>query len=198
MSMKTLSEASSPIPSLRINYNHCYTHDQDEARIRFYQHHHHVPGLLQTSAIMAFQFSLSSVLMMSSLSGDSFFVTKLFRLSAYIERCLPLILVTQISPLYICFSSPPALFICQKNCSCLFLAVLSRDLRYSTIFITSSFDFFSVHNILIVLRMYHITAALSLLSRSMCVFKSELMKGKKNREMNTVFYKDDVLCAIQF
>ena len=33
----------------------------------FINHHHHVPGLLQTSAIMPFQFSLSSVRLMRSL-----------------------------------------------------------------------------------------------------------------------------------
>ena len=86
-----------------------------------HNNHHHVPGLLQTSAIMAFQPCLSSVLLMSSLSGDSFLVTYLFRLSVYFDRCLPLLLVPQIFPLNICFSSPSALFICPQNCSCLFL-----------------------------------------------------------------------------
>ena len=84
-------------------------------------HHHRVPGLLQTSEIVAFQPSLSSVLLMSSLMGDSFLVTKLFRLSVYFVRCRPLLLVPQIFPLNICFSSPSALFICPKNCSYLFL-----------------------------------------------------------------------------
>ena len=37
--------------------------------------------------------------------------------------------------------------------------VLSRDLSYPTISITSSFDFFSVPDILIILLMYHISAA---------------------------------------
>ena len=129
-------------------------------------HDHHVPGLLQTSAIMAFQTSLSSVLLMSSLLGDYFLVTKLFRLSVHFVRCLPLLLVPQIFPLNICFSSPSDLFICPKNCSCLFLMVLSRDLLYPAISITSSFDFFSVHDILIILLMYHISAASSLPSRS--------------------------------
>ena len=63
-----------------------------------------MPGLLQTLAIMAFQSSLSSVLMMSSLLGDSFLVTKLFRLSVYYVSCFPLLLVRQIFPLNICFS----------------------------------------------------------------------------------------------
>ena len=56
-------------------------------------HHHHVPGLLQTSTIMASQSSLSSVIMKSSLLRDSFLVTKLFRLSVYFVRCLPLLLL---------------------------------------------------------------------------------------------------------
>ena len=47
---------------------------------------------------MAFQSSLSSVLLMSSLLGDSFLVTKLFRLPVYCVRCLPLLLVPQILP----------------------------------------------------------------------------------------------------
>ena len=126
--------------------------------------HHHVPGLLQTSAIMTFQPSLLSVLLMSSLSGDYFLDTKLFRMSVYFMQCLPLLLVTQIFPLSICFSSLSALFICPKNCSCLFLMV--RDLLYPPISITSSLSFFSVHDILIILLMYHISAASSLLSRS--------------------------------
>ena len=86
-------------------------------------HHHHMPGLLQTSVIMSFKSSLSSVLLMSSLLGDSFLVTKLFRLSVHFVSCLPLLLVPQIFPLNICFSSPSALFICPINCSCLFLMV---------------------------------------------------------------------------
>ena len=87
---------------------------------------------------------VSSVLLMSSLLGYSFLVTKLFRLSVYFMRCLPLLFVPQIFPLNICFSSPSALFVYPKNCSCLFLMVLSRDLLYHALSITSSFDLFSV------------------------------------------------------
>ena len=54
---------------------------------------------------MASQSFLSSVLLMSSLLGDSFLVMKLFRLPVYFVRCLPLLLVPQIFPLNICFSS---------------------------------------------------------------------------------------------
>ena len=45
--------------------------------------------------------SMSSVLLMSSLLGDSFLLMKLVRLSVYFVRCLPLILVPQIFPLNI-------------------------------------------------------------------------------------------------
>ena len=75
-------------------------------------------------------------------------------------------LVPQIFLLNICFSSPLALFICPKNCSCLFLMALNRDLLYPDISIIFSFGFFSVHDILIILLEYHISAATSLLSRS--------------------------------
>ena len=75
--------------------------------------HQHVSGLLQTSTTMTFQSSLSSVLLMSSLLGDSFVVTKLFRLYVYFVHCLSLLLVPQIFPLSICFSIPSALFICS-------------------------------------------------------------------------------------
>ena len=61
------------------------------------------------------------------------------------------------SPLNICFSSPPALFVCPKIEVVFFLIVLSRNLLYPGISITSSFLFFSVHDILILLLMYHIS-----------------------------------------
>ena len=93
-------------------------------------------------------------------------VTKLFRLSVYFVCCLPLLLISQIFPFNICFSSPTALFTCPHNCSCLFLMILSRDLLYPAFSITSSFDFFSVHDIHIILLMYQISAASSHLSRS--------------------------------
>ena len=64
-------------------------------------HHHHVPGLLQTWAIMAYQSSLLLVLLISSLLGDSFHGTKLFRLSVYFVHCLPLLLIPQNFPLNI-------------------------------------------------------------------------------------------------
>ena len=65
--------------------------------------------------------------------------------------------LTASSPPNICFSSPSALFICLKIEVVFFLIVLSRNLLYSVISITSSFLFFSVHDILILLLMYHIS-----------------------------------------
>ena len=49
--------------------------------------------------------------------------------------------------------------------------ILSRDLLYPAISITSWFDYFSVHDILIVLLMYHISAVSSHLSRSFVSFE---------------------------
>ena len=77
-----------------------------------------------------------------------FLVTKLFRLSVHFVRCLPLF------PLY-------SIFAClvhqslynQKTEVVLFLIVLSRNLLYPVISISSSFLFFSVHDILILLLM---------------------------------------------
>ena len=129
-------------------------------------HVHHASGPSQTSAIIVFNYFLSSVLLMSLLL-DSFLVTLSFRLPVYFMRCLPRLLVPQIFPPNICFLNQSALCMCPKNCSWLFLMVLSRDLSDPAISITCSFDFFqSVIIILIILLMYHISASLRLLSRS--------------------------------
>ena len=57
------------------------------------------------------------------------------------------------SLLNICLSSSSAQFIYPKTEVVLFLIVLSRNLLYPVISITSSFLFFSVHDILILLLM---------------------------------------------
>ena len=59
--------------------------------------------------------------------------------------------------------------LCPKNCSCLFLMLLSRDLLYPAISISSLFDFFSVHGILIILLMYHSSAHTYLIKLNACV-----------------------------
>ena len=99
---------------------------------------------------------------MSSLLGDYFLAKKLFRLSVYFVRCRPLLLIPQNFSHNIYFSNPSALLLWPTNFSCLFLMVLTWDLSYPAISITSSFHFFSVHDILIFLLMYHI----------FCCFKS--------------------------
>ena len=119
-----------------------------------------MPDLLQTSAIMVFQFSVVS-------SPDEFIFGRLFFCYEIIQTvCLFCALsssafgIRNISTLYF-LSSPSALLTCPKNCGCLFLIVSSRDLLYQAISIISSFDFFSAHHILIILLMIHIFAALS-------------------------------------
>ena len=61
------------------------------------------------------------------------------------------------SSLKICFPSPSALFICPKFEVVLSLIVLSRNLLYPVISTTSSFLLFSVHDILTILLVYHIS-----------------------------------------
>ena len=131
-----------------------------------YHHNHHVPGLLQTLAIMAFEPSLLSVLLMSSLLGDSFLVTKLFRLCILWVVFLCFWYHKSFHSIFVFLVHQLCLYAKKINCICLFLMVLSRDLLYPAISITSSFDFFSVHDILIILLIYHISAASGLLSRS--------------------------------
>ena len=63
--------------------------------------------------------------------------------------------------------------------------VLSINILYPAISITSSFDFFSVHYILIILLIYHISAASSLFSRS---FVSD-QHSHPGRKMDHVFFK---------
>ena len=106
---------------------------------------------------MAFQSSLSSNLLMSSLLGDTFFWLQSYLDCFWYHISFHSIFAFLFHPL--CLYAP-------KNCSCLFLLVLCRDLLYPAISVTSWFDFFLVHDILIILLMYHISAASSLLSRS--------------------------------
>ena len=99
-------------------------------RFRFNIHHHHVADLLQTSAIISFQPSLSSVLLVSLLLGDYF--------SRYVILCVVFFCFRYHRSFHsiFVFFSPSALFLCSKDFSCLFLMVLSRDLLYPAISIT--------------------------------------------------------------
>ena len=126
-----------------------------------------MPGLLQTSAIMALHSSLSSVLLIDSILDDFFFDTKLLRLSVNLVRCLPLLFTPSIFPHNRCFSNPSFLQMCPKNFSCRFLITFRRDLLHPAIFITSLLDFFSVQDIFIILLIYHISTASSFLSVSL-------------------------------
>ena len=113
-----------------------------------------MPGLLQTLAIMNFHSSRLPVLRMSLFIDDYFPVVKLFRLSVNLIHCLPLLLTPLIFPQRSCFSSLSALFRCPKNSNCLFLMVVNKVLLYPDMYITSSLDFFSIHDIFSVLLMF--------------------------------------------
>ena len=101
---------------------------------------------------------------MSSLFWDKFLVTSY-------SDCLCILCVVFLCFWYhvsfdSIFAFPSALFISPPNCSCLFLKVWSRNLLYPAISITSSFDFFSVHDILISFPMHYISSDSSLPPRS--------------------------------
>ena len=97
---------------------------------------------------------------LSVISYDELIVARLFPCYKIIQTvCVFCALSSSASsPLNICLSSPSALFICPKIENVFFLIVLSRTLLYPVISITSSFLFFSVHSILIILLMHHISA----------------------------------------
>ena len=117
-----------------------------------------MPGLLQTSTIMDFQSSLSSVLLMSSLLGDCFLVKKLLRLSVYFVRCLPLLLYHK--SFYSIFA-----FLFRPLCSDppKIVVIFFWWFRVG-IFCTRPFLF--IPGLTSFLLMYRISAASSLLSRS--------------------------------
>ena len=93
------------------------------------------------------------------------------------------------SPLNICFFSPSALFIRPKIEVVFFLIVLSRNLLYAAISITSSFLFFSVNDILIMLLMYHISVICNhcktLLVLEMDTYQSEIFIREKQYDSTT-------------
>ena len=112
-------------------------------------HHHHVPGLLQTSAIMVFQSSLSSVLLMSSMY--SFHIKKLFRLLCFWYHKS--------------FHSTFAFLVHQLCLYAQKIVVVFFWWFWVGIFWIRPFPFL-LHDILIILLMYFMSAASSLLSRS--------------------------------
>ena len=82
------------------------------------------------------------------------------------------LLLVQIFPHNICFSNLSALFTCPKICNYLFVMILSWHLSNPAISITSSFDFLLVHDIFIILLMYHTSAA----SSQETMYKSMIMR----------------------
>ena len=79
-----------------------------------HHHHHHVARSVADIGDHGLPI-LSVVSSLDELIFRRFFlVMKLLRLSVYLVRCLPLLLVPQIFPLNICFSSSSALFISPK------------------------------------------------------------------------------------
>ena len=85
----------------------------------------------------------------------------------YLILCRPRLLRPSTLPHSICFSIPFFLQMCPKNFICLSLMILISDLLYIAISITFVLSFFSVHDILNILRRNHSSAASSLLSVSL-------------------------------
>ena len=85
----------------------------------------------------------------------------------YLILCCPMPLRPSTLPHSICFSIPFFQQMCPRNVICLSLMILISDLSYIAISITFVLDFFSVHDILNILRRNHSSAASSLLSVSL-------------------------------
>ena len=85
----------------------------------------------------------------------------------YLIPCRPRLLRPSTLPYSICFSIPFFLQMYPKNFICLSLMILISDLLYIAISITSVLSFFSVHDILNILRRNYSSAASSVLSVSL-------------------------------
>ena len=134
-------------------------------------HHHQVPDLEQTLATMPLQTSLSS---------DNFKkfkpllcspVAELQRLSRKFNviRCLPLSRLPSTLPVKDKNSKPLRLHTCPKNSICLFLIVFNSDLWTFPSFNTFTLVFFSVHEILNIRLINHISAASIFFSMSLVI-----------------------------
>ena len=122
-------------------------------------HHHQVPDLEQTLAAMPLQTSLSS---------DNFKkckpllcppVAELQRLWRNVIRCLPLSRLPSFLPVKDKNSKPLRLHTCPKNSICLFLIVSNSDLWTFPSLNIFTLVFFSVHEILNIRLINHISAA---------------------------------------
>ena len=81
------------------------------------------------------------------------------RLPMNVWRCLPLALFPSIMPIKQFFSMPPARRSCPRLANCLDLMIFMMDLLVPALLNSSSFVILSVHQILIILLMNHISAA---------------------------------------
>ena len=118
----------------------------------------HVPCLEQTLAIMSLQSHLFSVCLRRS-HLLPVFDNHEFRLPTNVILCRSLLRFPSIFPVRARCSKPLSRYMCPRNSNCLFLIVLISDLSVLISLRIYSFDLFSVHDILIILLINHISAA---------------------------------------
>ena len=106
--------------------------------------------LEQALTVMVLHCLLSYEALMNELLLISFAVAHVFRLSTYVPRCRPLLLLPSIFPVIPRCSRPSFLYTWPMNFICLVRTVFIRDLCVFAISSTSWFDRFSVHDILII------------------------------------------------
>ena len=128
----------------------------------------HVPCLEQTLAIMALQSHLLSVCLRRS-HLLLVFENHEFRIPTNVILCRPLQRFPSIFPVRARCSKPLLRYMCPRNSSCLFLIVLISDLSVLISLRIDSCDIFSVHDILIILLISHISAASSSFSISLLI-----------------------------
>ncbi|KAG1679704.1 hypothetical protein GQR58_012850 [Nymphon striatum] len=126
-----------------------------------------LPCLGQTLAIMVLHSDLFSAILKKLLLLYCFCVVHVFRLPINVVLCLPLLLLPSIFPVMDRYSKSFCLQMCPKNSNCLRLTFLIKDLVTFASFNTESFVLFSVHDIIIILLISHISVATSFLSISL-------------------------------
>ena len=124
-----------------------------------YHHHHQVPDLEQTLAAMPLQTSLSSDNLKKFKPLLCPPVAELQRLSRNVILCLPLSRLPSTFPVKDKNSKPLRLHTCPKSSICLFLIVFNSDLWTFPSLNTLTLGFFSVHEILNIRLINHISAA---------------------------------------
>ena len=127
-----------------------------------------MPCLEQTLAIMSLQSHLFSVCLRRS-HLLPVFDNHEFRLPTNVILCRPLLRFPSIFPVRARCSKPLSRYMCPRNSNCLFLIFLISDLSVLISLRIDSFDLFSVHDILIILQINHISAASSFFSISLLI-----------------------------